>query len=296
MIETIDQTNNRLEAHIKSIYDMVSTVYPNLVLTGSSALFIYLKALGYQDLLFKLDDPNDVDILIPSKKKIAFNIHSTPFANFQPKQTTLESSITLINSTNNTSFDLSGAPINIKSNTVLGFRLIKIENLLDQYKEEVRPEKKKADENKIKIIDDMLLRLEVNPRLDIIVPNPQYQSQSQSHPFQRHDLGGITRSLFSEPALDEQSFGRPSFGEQSFGRSSFGEQSFGRPSLGNLSQLNQPYDLFSQSSPPRAPVGPNIFESPSNLAKFQRPPQSPPIQHNLSPLPKHPAFDLFKTP
>ena len=184
---TIQQTNDRIETHIRRIYDMVKQHHQNLVLTGSSALFIYLKALGLQDLLYELVDPSDVDLLVVYTDKHKPKFTPTNIGNFSPIQKTPESSLSYQDPSGK-KFDLTYESAPIKTKIVSNLTLLDLEKLKEQYEED----KREADMKKIQIINQIISR-GVNPT--IVKDGPSFKTQ-QAPSIYRSSLSSVSRNLF----------------------------------------------------------------------------------------------------
>jgi len=166
--------------NIQKIYNQVKLSFPddenqNLVLTGSSALFIYIQALGYDDLLNKLEEISDVDLLIVLNSR---KIKVKPYFNIlyigdyrrinkkskKPDEITIKSKVTFKNiwtSDKINEFDLTYVfGIDIHYNQVNNFKLIKLEDLLLFYQSSL-----KIPEIKIEIIQEILERLKAKNNL-----------------------------------------------------------------------------------------------------------------------------------
>lgn len=203
---------NSIKSQIEKIYDFVNNrFYDNetqhIVLTGSCALFLYIVELGYNDLLAKLPEPSDVDLLIVlNSKKIKIKPHFTIFyiedfkrvkkskvngetviKAIDASNVTLESSVSFKDFWTNdkiNEFDLtyvfsSGIHYNKVKETndkVNGFNLIKLDELLDFYEaDKNNTERAGKDYIKIEIINEIISRLKLNPRPDIISSSPEYK-------------------------------------------------------------------------------------------------------------------------
>ena len=166
--------------NIQKIYNQVKLSFPddenqNLVLTGSSALFIYIQALGYNDLLNKLEEISDVDLLIVLNSR---KIKVKPYFNIlyigdyrrinkkskKPDEITIKSKVTFKNIwtlDKINEFDLTYVfGIDIHYNQVNNFKLIKLEDLLLFYQSSL-----KIPEIKIEIIQEILGRLKAKNNL-----------------------------------------------------------------------------------------------------------------------------------
>jgi len=264
IVSQFKSREDRIEEHIKEIYFMVQEYFQDLILTGSSALFIYLKALNYKDLLFQLGDPNDVDLLVVHHEKFLPKFNIQQLGLYSPKQTTLESSITLTNGRN--SFDLTYVSDLTRYNRVAGFNLLTLQSLKDQYSEsrpENEAEKTNADEKKIGIIDKILLKLSQSSRPDIIGPELSFKPQTQSSI--RTDFGGVARSLFGSNPESFLHSSQPGSAAYSSGLANLAQLQTSEPAtlgLSNLAQTSGPAEL---SSPIRL----------GNLAQLHKPVRGP---------------------
>ena len=166
--------------NIQKIYNQVKLSFPDdenqhLVLTGSCALFVYIQALGYNDLLNKLEEISDVDLLIVLNSR---KIKVKPYFNIlyigdyrrinkkskKPDEITIKSKVTFKNiwtSDKINEFDLTYVfGIDIHYNQVNNFKLIKLEDLLLFYQSSLNLPK-----IKIEIIQEILRRLKEKNKL-----------------------------------------------------------------------------------------------------------------------------------
>jgi len=203
-----------LKTNIEKIYQQVKLSFPDeddnqhLVLTGSCALFIYLYSLGYYDLIDKLDEPSDVDLLIvlnsrKIKMKPLFNVfyvgdyqrinkHTK-----QPDDITLKSSVTFKNkwtSDKINEFDLTYVfSTDINYNQINNVKLIKLEDLLSFYQADLSLPERSKDRKKIEIIEEINKRLINSPRPDLIIHVPKFKEIRLGNLAQ---LTSIRRTLF----------------------------------------------------------------------------------------------------
>lgn len=159
-----------IKNNIMKIYNHVNKSFPDdeiqhLVLSGSSALFMYIHALKYNDLFDKLEEPYDIDLLIvlnsiKTKIKPHFNIF---YIGDYQKINEYEKSVTFKNkwtSDKINEFKLTYVfSSGIHYNLVNNLNLIKLEELLLFYQE--RAEKNKI---KIEIIQEIIKRLQTSPK------------------------------------------------------------------------------------------------------------------------------------
>jgi hypothetical protein len=207
-----------IKNNIMKIYNYVNKSFPDdemqyLVLTGSSALFMYIYALGYNDLFDKLEEPSDVDLLIVlNSRKIKIKPHFNIFyigdyqrINKKSKEpiesdkSLLESSVTFKNkwtSDNINEFDLTYVfSSGIHHNLVSSFNLIKLEELLLFYQADLSlPERAGKDKIKIEIIQEIIKRLQTSPRPDLIHNVPKFSEINLSNLAK---LSSVARTLFN---------------------------------------------------------------------------------------------------
>jgi len=208
-----DHTLNSLKTNIEKIYNQVKITFPeddnqHLVLTGSCALFLYLYSLGYNDLIDKLDEPSDVDLLIvlnsrKIKMKPLFNIfyigdyqrinkHTK-----QPDDITLKSSVTFKNkwtSDKINEYDLTYVfSTDINYNQINNVKLIKLEDLLSFYQADSSLPDRSKDIKKIEIIQEIIKKLKENPQPDLIIPVSKFKEIRLGNLAQ---LTSIRRTLF----------------------------------------------------------------------------------------------------
>ncbi len=180
----------------------------HLVLTGSSALFMYLHALKYHNLIDLLDEPSDVDLLIvlnsrKIKIKPSFNIfYVGDYRRLnkdtkQPDDLSLKSSVTFRNNWNSDKikeFDLSYVfSTDLNYNHINNVKLIKLEDLLSFYQADSSLPDRSKDRKKIKIIEQTIKKLKENPQSDLIIPVPKFQEVRIGNLIQ---LTSIRRILF----------------------------------------------------------------------------------------------------
>jgi hypothetical protein len=208
-----DHTLNNLKTNIEKIYNQVKISFPeddnqHLVLTGSSALFMYLHALKYHNLIDLLDEPSDVDLLIvlnsrKIKIKPSFNIfYVGDYRRLnkdtkQPDDLSLKSSVTFRNNWNSDKikeFDLSYVfSTDLNYNHINNVKLIKLEDLLSFYQADSSLPDRSKDRKKIKIIEQTIKKLKENPQSDLIIPVPKFQEVRIGNLIQ---LTSIRRILF----------------------------------------------------------------------------------------------------
>ncbi len=224
---------NSIKTQIEKIYSSIKNKFhddetQHVVITGSAALFLYINALGYDDLLVQLAEPSDVDILIvlnnkKMKTKPHFTIYyiddfrrikkvktngTTQNVLVEPANATLESSVSFKDfwtSDNINEFDLTyvfGSGVHYK--VVNGINLIKLDELLEFYEaDKDNTERGGKDHIKIQIIKEILTRLKANPRPDIISDSPGYQEMNVNKIKELGKLNSITsfskRKLFESP-------------------------------------------------------------------------------------------------
>lgn len=208
-----DHTLNNLKTNIEKIYNQVKITFPeddnqHLVLTGSSALFMYLHALKYHNLIDLLDEPSDVDLLIvlnsrKIKIKPSFNIfYVGDYRRInkdtkQPDDLSLKSSVTFRNNWNSDKikeFDLSYVfSTNLNYNHINNVKLIKLQDLLSFYQADSSLPDRSKDRKKIKIIEQTIKKLKENPQSDLIIPVPKFQEVRIGNLIQ---LTSIRRILF----------------------------------------------------------------------------------------------------
>jgi hypothetical protein len=194
-----------IKIQIEEIFDTINKkFYDNethhIILTRSAALFIYITELGYNDLLAKLPEPSDVDLLIvlnskKMKTKPHFTIYyiddfrrvkkhkvngSTVYTLVEPANATLESSICFKDFWTNkkiNEFDLTYVfSSGVHYNQVNNFNLIKLEELLEFYQvDKDNSERGGKDYIKIELLNEIISRLKSNPRPDIIKPSLPYE-------------------------------------------------------------------------------------------------------------------------
>lgn len=186
-------------SQIQKIYNLVNQKFyddetQHIVLTGSCALLFYITKLGFTDLLIKLPEPSDVDLLIVLnarriKKKPHFTIfyiedymrvNKNNYTPIEPSNATLESSVTFKNlwtSDKMNKFDLTYVfNTGIHYNRVNNFNLIKLEELLIFYEADKDIiERAEKDNIKIEIIKEIISRLKANPRPDVISNSPVFK-------------------------------------------------------------------------------------------------------------------------
>ena len=200
-----DDIVTNIKTQIEKIYTFVNGQYyddetQHVVLTGSVALFLYITELGYHNLLAKLPEPADVDLLIVlNSKKIKTKPHftinyiddfkrvkktkvdgQTVITPIEPINATLESSISLKNywTTNKLNeIDLTYVfSSGVHYNKVNNFNLIKLEELLEFYEDDkYNLERGGNDHIKIELINEIISRLQLKPRPDIISPSLDYK-------------------------------------------------------------------------------------------------------------------------
>lgn len=159
---------NTIDSHIKSLYSHGDVI----VLSGSGALLYYLHILGYLDLIEKISEPNDVDFLLLTSEPNS--TISVPFiGDHKRKQETHEKSATFENDwapyLKFKSFDLIIPRNSITYNQVGPIKLLNLSQLKSYYLDDV--DVRTDDTIKIEIIEQILARLENNPRPDIIGPD-----------------------------------------------------------------------------------------------------------------------------
>jgi len=206
-------TLNNIKTNIEKIYNQVKISFPeddnqHLVLTGSSALFMYLHALKYHNLIDLLDEPSDVDLLIvlnsrKIKIKPSFNIfYVGDYRRLnkdtkQPDDLSLKSSVTFRNNWNSDKikeFDLSYVfSTDLNYNHINNVKLIKLEDLLSFYQADSSLPDRSKDRKKIKIIEQTIKKLKENPQSDLIIPVPKFQEVRIGNLIQ---LTSIRRILF----------------------------------------------------------------------------------------------------
>ena len=166
---------NTINKSIASLYSHGDTIS----LTGSGAILYYLYKLGYNDLIEKLIEPTDLDFLLLTHER---NSKITvPFIDdFKREQETHEESVTfklyscvLKNSkpcqlAKITSFDITIPENSISYHLVDKVNLINLEQLRSYYMDDI--ELRPNDNNKVKIIDQILERLSKVSRSEIIGP------------------------------------------------------------------------------------------------------------------------------
>jgi hypothetical protein len=206
-------TLNNIKTNIEKIYNQVKISFPeddnqHLVLTGSSALFMYLHALGYNDLIDKLDKPSDVDLLIVLNSK---KFKMKPFFNIlyvgdyqrinkdskEPDDFTLKSSVTFKNkwtSDKINEFDLTYVfSTDLNYNQINNLKLIKLEDILSFYQADLSLPDRSKDRKKIEIIEEINKRLKESPQPDLIINVPKFQEIKLSN---LSKLTSIKRTLF----------------------------------------------------------------------------------------------------
>jgi len=268
IVSQFKSREDRIEEHIKEIYFMVQEYFQDLILTGSSALFIYLKALNYQDLLVKLGNPNDVDLLVVHYEKKTPNFIIKKIGTYDYKRTP-EKSITLSNGIN--SFDLTYVHNSTKYNRVAGLNLLTLKQLREHYKDDRadnEKEKKKKDEKKIEIIDEILKRdsmSSIGPEFNFIPPTP-LRSQSEFLEVRRKDLFA-SETVLIQPGSAAYSSQVPSSPENGSPRQAL--YSSGLPNLARFHTpvLKGPYDSPEHGSPRPALNSSGL----ANLAQFHTP-------------------------
>ncbi len=195
---------NNIKSQIEKIYNFVVRRFyddetQHVILTGSGALFLYITELGYEDLLDKLPEPSDVDLLLVlNSKKIKTKPHfsiyyiedfrrvkkakvngSTVVTPVEPANATLESSVSFKDfwtSDKINEFDLTYVfSSGVHYNKVNNFNLIKLDELLQFYEaDKDNTERAGKDYIKIELIKEIIKRLQANPRPDIISSSPAY--------------------------------------------------------------------------------------------------------------------------
>jgi len=211
----VSTINNQFKLAIEKIYNNVNQKFENenryVILTGSGALFIYLLALGHQDLLSSDDfnEPNDVDLLlVHNSTKSTPEIFLSEIGNYkiinkdtkQVISATPQKSITLLDSTSMDKlkeFDLTSIVGSGKHNMIGNLKVITLDELRGYYADDDRPEtekeKKEADMKKIKIIDE-IIRRGVNPP----TVNAGQPFKSQELSTNRSSLLSVSRNLFDD--------------------------------------------------------------------------------------------------
>lgn len=187
---------NTIYSHIKSMYSHGDII----VLTGSGALLYYLHSLGFVDLIDKLNEPNDIDFLLLTSEPNA-TIRVPFIGDHKRKQKTHVSSATFENDwvpyLKFKSFDLTISKDSIKYNQVGEIKLISLSQLKSYYidNSDIRGE----DKLKIKIIQEIELRLEKNPRNDIVGPEEFYsvsKKKIKQIPINYQDEKPVGKILF----------------------------------------------------------------------------------------------------
>ncbi len=175
---------------ITDIYQMANTKYNDYMtdkkdavfLSGSAAILYYLHSLGYDDLIKRdsFESPSDVDLLMVFYTKMKPVIDEIYIGDFKRQNETKVSSATFKNEwTSNpiNQFDLTYVPFTgTHWNEVNGVNVLDLKELKSFYEEDKDLTARKGkDYPKIEIIQEIIKRLELTPRPDIIKPGQRYQ-------------------------------------------------------------------------------------------------------------------------
>ena len=158
---------------ITMLYNLISSIYSPLILSGSSAIFFYLTTLNYVDLIDKLVEPNDVDFLLIDASRNPL-ISREKISDFTRNQRTLERSATFTRTLSGAgssdklfnSFDLTIVS-SVKCNKINDILIIDLQTLKSKYLEDVDL-RSDTDSIKIEIIDEIIIRLAHEPHNELI--------------------------------------------------------------------------------------------------------------------------------
>ncbi len=206
---------NKYISQITHIYNIVNEKYngymtdkkDTVILSGSSAILYYLYSLGYKDLIINesFQSPTDVDLLMvyyTKMKPVIDEIYIEDFVQLQKKPNSVKvSSATFKNEwTNNEikEFDLTYVPFSgTHWNEVNGINVLDLNELKSFYEDDKDlDERQGKDYPKIDIIKQILDRLKLNPRPDIIKKGNRFEiSRSKTQHVNEPSFSSLTNKL-----------------------------------------------------------------------------------------------------
>jgi hypothetical protein len=135
-------------SHLENISSIVSSEYPNYVITGSGALVLILHHLERYDLMEGLVRPSDIDFIVTSDIK---EIRRRTMGRFSRKQERAERSVTYQDNEGNDVFDITIVPKINRWLELNDLRVLPINTLLSYYIEDERG----VDEPKISVLREI---------------------------------------------------------------------------------------------------------------------------------------------